>query len=172
MGSMKVIAYVIAILFISFQSGCAQYAKAPSDPTADNLTLTTLSAPLPREAFKATISFAYGPPSKFRAGEARSIHLLIRNSSGVLWPYDGAVDGKYQVRVGNRWLGQDGTAMDGGRGLLSYDLRPADTEEVAITVNAPKLAGEYTLEFDMVQEQVAWFRDMGSEPLRTRIVVE
>jgi hypothetical protein len=163
---------IVVLVMVITQSACTSLSKAPPDSAADNLSLTSLSAPLPREAFKAQISFAYGPPARLHAGETRSIHLLVRNSSVALWPYDGLADGRYQVRVGNRWLEQSGTAIDDGRGLLSYDLHPGDTEEVAITVNVPQTAGEYVLEFDMVQEQVAWFRDMGSEPLRLKLAVD
>jgi hypothetical protein len=171
--AMKVHTSLIALLLLVVaQPGCSRLSKAPPDPTADNLTLTSLLAPLPREAFKTEIAFAYGPPAGLRAGEKRSIHLLVKNSSAVLWPYGGKADGQYQVRLGNRWVDQQGTASDDGRALLSYDLRPGDTAEVAITVNAPRTSGKYILEFDMVQEQVAWFRDMGSEPLQLSLAVE
>jgi hypothetical protein len=169
----RIPALAYSIFFVvGFQFGCARYEKVPGDATADNLTLSSLWAPLPHEAFKAQIAFAYEPPSKIRPGETRSIHLLVKNMGNVSWPYNGAADGKYQLRVGNRWLDQSGNSINDGRGSLSFDLRPAETEEVAVSVNAPKVSGEYILEFDMVQEQVAWFREMGSEPLRVKVMVE
>ncbi|MDQ1706845.1 MAG: hypothetical protein QOJ88_56, partial [Pyrinomonadaceae bacterium] len=43
---------------------------------------------------------------------------------------------------------------------------------VPLTITAPKTPGEYTLEVDLVQEQVAWFHDKGSASARVKIKVE
>jgi hypothetical protein len=169
----RTIATSVALLLALSQPACNGSLKtAPADPVADNLTLTALSAPLPREAFNAQISFAYRPPATLRAGEKRSIRLLVKNSSPVLWPYSGQPDTKFQLHMGNRWMDQSGATNEDARAPLSYDLRPGDTEEVAITVKAPQTPGEYTLEFDLVQEYVGWFRDFGSQPLQLKLAVE
>jgi len=38
-------------------------------------------------------------------------------------------------------------------------------------ITAPKEPGEYVLEVDLVQEQVAWFRDKGSATAKTKVTV-
>ncbi len=170
---MKVAAYSIAmVLVLCLNVGCSRLPKAPADPTADNLRLTSLSGPLPREAFKAQLSLAYEAPAYMHAGEKRSIHLLVKNSSPVMWPYSGLPDTRYEVHAGNRWIDSSGTAVEDSRGLLSYDVRPGDTIEVAVLVNAPEKPGEYILEFDMVQEYLGWFKDAGSETLRVKVGVQ
>ncbi len=169
---MRLYSLVLAGFLLLAQIGCSMLAIAPADPIAENLSLTSAHAPLPQNAFKARISFAYETPEKLRAGEKLSVHMLVKNASNVLWPYAGELDGKYQIRLGNRWLDQNGKTTDNGRGALSYDLRPGDETEVVIVLSAPTTPGEYNLEFDLVQEQVTWFGQMGSESLRQKLAVE
>ncbi len=44
--------------------------------------------------------------------------------------------------------------------------------ELAIVVNAPKMAGHYILELDMLQEGVSWFGLLGSPTLQLPVRVE
>ena len=163
---------VLATLVALVQAGCSPVGLAPPDPTADNLRLTVSNAPLPPEAFKARIAFAYEAPLQMRAGVTTAIHLLITNLSSVQWPSAGRSDGKYQLRIGNRWLDSSGRAFDDSRVSFSHDVHPAETAEILIAVNPPNMPGEYTLEFDLVQEDVRWFREAGSESLRVKVNVE
>ena len=159
------------ILLVAF-SGCSSVWKAPPDASADNLSLSSANAPLPVEARRARIAFAYEPLKTIRAGERTSVHLLVTNLGSVVWTYSGDRSGKYEIRVGNHWIDRNGNAKDDGRGSLPYDLRPGDTAEILILINAPETTGEYTLEFDMVQEQVGWFGDSASEKLRLNVAIE
>jgi hypothetical protein len=158
--------------YLLIQIGCSKAAYAPPDPIADNLKLTRATAPLPNEAFKAVISFAYEPPVRLHAGEEASIHVLVRNVSTLGWPSVGQPDGKYRIELGNRWLDQNGNSRDDGRGPLSYDLEPGDVAEVLLVVTVPDRPGDYVLEFDLVQEEVAWFGGRGSGTLRQSVRVE
>jgi hypothetical protein len=162
----------ILVILVVTQAGCTRVSFAPPDPIADNLRLTSANGPLPVEAYKGHLSFAYEAPGKIRSGESALIHLLVKNESQLTWPYGGQPDGKYQISAGNHWLDQSGNTVDDARGALAYDLRPGDTAEVLIMVTAPVVRGSYTLEFDLVQEQVTWFSEKGSEPLRVKVLVE
>jgi hypothetical protein len=161
----------VAVIFLVAQVSC-KLSVAPADPIADNLSLTSADGPLPGEAYRARLSLAYEAPDKMRAGQSAAVHLLVKNVSQLAWPSSGQPDGKYQIRVGNRWLDQSGNAVDDARSGLAYDLRPGDTAEVLIVVNAPVARGSYILEFDLVHEQVTWFSEKGSEPLRVIVSVE
>ena len=55
---------------------------------------------------------------------------------------------------------------------MEHDLGPMQETEMRLVVNAPADPGEYVLELDMVQEQIAWFGDKGSEAVRIRVSVE
>ena len=61
---------------------------------------------------------------------------------------------------------------DDGRAPLASDLRPGESREMELTVNAPKEPGEYTLEVDGLQEGVSWFALKGSKTARARVRVE
>ncbi len=62
------------------------------------------------------------------------------------------------------------TDMDGRYGL-QRDLRPGEEEDVPLVVTAPKEPGDYVLEVDLIQEQVAWFSDKGSPTARAKVTV-
>jgi len=163
---------IVSIVLFVLQLGCSTFTVAPPDATADNLTITAATGPLAPQAYRAQLRFAYEPPTKLHAGQTLSLHLLVKNLSDQIWPSGSEPDGKYQIRIGNRWRNAEGAVTEDGRGSLSYDLRPGDEAEVLIVITAPKMPGEYALEFDMVQEQVAWFSDKGSEKLRVNMRVE
>ena len=134
-------------------------------------------AALPNSGFKAQIVLL-DPPAKLRAGQKETIQVKIKNVSDVIWWARGSrvntrSDNKFYIAVGNRWLKSDGsllTNMDGRYGI-GKDLKPGEETEVPLQVTAPKEAGDYILEVDLVQEQVAWFSDKGSPTAKTRITV-
>src|SRR6185295_2533600 len=51
---------------------------------------------------------------------------------------------------------------------LSQDVNPDEVTTLYLEVTAPSVDGEYLLDIDMVQENVAWFQGKGSTPSRTR----
>ena len=78
------------------------------------------------------------------------------------------------MSAGNHWLDAQGNtfANDDGRAPLLSDLRPGDEAELRLVVNAPRRAGDYLLEIDMLQEGVSWFGLKGSKTLRVPVKVE
>ena len=133
--------------------------------------------PLPDRAFKAQIALP-DPPTKLRAGQKEIITVKAKNASDVLWWARGGEvndhpDNKFYIALGDRWLDKDGkllTEMDGRLGI-SRDLKPGAEVELPLEITAPKEPGDYILEVDLVQEQVAWFSDKGSPTARTKITV-
>jgi hypothetical protein len=163
--------------------GCGKSQPSTSNTAAPNATPAAprgdVPAALPDNAFKAVITVA-DPPAKLRAGQKQTIQVKVKNASDVLWYARGAVannapSNKFYLAVGNRWLEADGeklvTDMDGRQGL-DRDLKPGEETEVPLVITAPKTAGDYTLEIDLVQEQVAWFHDKGSPTAKVKIRVE
>jgi len=151
----------------SSQSAQSQKAPAPPDaPTA-----------LPNTAFKAEISLV-DPPAKLRAGQKETVRVKIKNASNEMWwargaPVNTRTDNRFYIAAGDRWLKADGslmTDMDGRYGI-GKDLKPGEETEVPLAITAPKDPGDYTLEVDLLQEQVAWFREKGSPTAKTKITV-
>lgn len=135
-------------------------------------------AALSDNAFKAIITLL-DPPAKLRAGQKQAVQVKVKNASDTLWYARGAAfndssDTKFILAAGDRWLNAKDetliTDMDGRYGL-NRDLKPGEETEVPLLITAPKEPGEYILEVDLVQEQVAWFHDKGSPTARTKVTV-
>jgi len=128
--------------------------------------------PLPDMAFKATLSVV-NMPDVMRTGQKYSIRVMLRNDSNIGWP-GGQPTWKFQLTVGNRWLTEASAKVNDvdGRAALLQDLAPSETVELPLTVTAPNAAGTYILQFDAIQEGVAWFGDRGSEVLSLKVKVE
>jgi hypothetical protein len=129
--------------------------------------------PMPEGAFRAEMTLADAPDS-MRAGGRSTLRDDVNNPGdsdrpGRAWRSDA-----FQVGIGNHWLDAEGreAVHDDGRAPLASDLRPGESREMELTVNAPKEPGEYTLEVDVLQEGVSWFALKGSKTARARVRVE
>jgi hypothetical protein len=142
------------------------YAVLPS-------SLTARSEALPDNAFRANIQVE-NLPATLPAGTTTRISVLVKNVSGATWPAVGerGTD-RYAVVLRNRWLRADTAVLNAedGRSRLPYDLEPGDTAGVHLKVTTPETPGQYVLELDLVQEQIAWFGDKGSQRLKLKVSV-
>jgi hypothetical protein len=87
------------------------------------------------------------------------------NSGESVWLARPRPFGGY-VTFGVKILSPDGRLLDGGRGrtMLSTDVSPGEVIEVISEVSLEGFErGKYRVLFDMVNEQVCWFQDIGSE---------
>jgi hypothetical protein len=127
---------------------------------------------LPANAFRALIT-CQNAPVTIKAGERATLNVIVKNISAGTWPAVGEADGRYAVALRNRWLAVDGTVLNDhdGKARFPYDLEPGDVAGVSLEITAPGTEGEYVIELDVVQEQLIWFRDKGSQPLRLRLRV-
>jgi hypothetical protein len=115
------------------------------------------------------------PITEIKAGASLPVRVMVKNISGIVWPGDGQNDHRtYRVRLGNHWRDAGGrlVQLDDGRVALPYDLQPGREVELSLIIEAPKIAGIYLLELDMVQEQVTWFADQESKVTRISISVK
>jgi hypothetical protein len=128
--------------------------------------------PLADEAFRSEIRLPGSPPI-FRAGEQRSVTVLVRNVSPITWPSVGDDDGRYALTVRSRWMKADGTVVsDSPEGKpIYYGLDPGDVAGITLPITAPAIAGEYQLVIDVVQEGVGWFSEKGSKALIQNVSV-
>jgi len=171
---MNFVPAVLALtLLVLMHSGCGATSPVNCRASVPTIDLTSLNSPLPESAFKAEISLPYGLPF-LKAGRRELVNVLVRNNSNLLWPARGQLDGKYEIRLGDHWFDASGTTVlhDDDRRNLSYDLEPGQQAEFLIPVIPPKSSGAYTLELDLVQEQVIWFSQKGSKALTLKVNVE
>jgi hypothetical protein len=128
--------------------------------------------PLPNEAFRAEVKLANNLPA-FKTGTEQEVTVLVKNVSPLSWPSVGADDGRYVMTVRSRWLKPDGTIMNDSTFAkpIFYGLDPGDVAGLTLLVDPPKIAGDYLLRIDVVQEGVSWFSDKGSPPLTIPVPV-
>ena len=90
-----------------------------------------------------------------------NLRIAVENSSPVPWNHHEP----FSISLGNHWLAPDGTmrVRDDGRTRLPSGLLPRQKITLDLRAKAPELPGNYLLELDLVQEGVAWFKDMGSK---------
>jgi hypothetical protein len=169
-----------AVAVLAFGVGCRGRQPAAANSAAANTSQPAPAktpGPLPEAAFKAQITLP-DAPAKLRAGQKETVQVRVKNASDVFWWSRGGEvnernDNWFYIAAGNRWLKPDGslvTDMDGRYGI-SKDLKPGEETEIPLLITAPKEAGDYLLEVDLVQEQVGWFGDKGSPTARTKVTV-
>lgn len=114
------------------------------------------------------------PLVNVEAGTKTTVRVKIKNTSNVTWPSFEDSHGKYNISLGNHWLNEAGRTIvsDDGREPLPKTLEPNEEVEVSLTVSIPAQSDTYVLELDMVHEQIAWFKDKGSQTLRIPVKVE
>ncbi len=113
---------------------------------------------------------ALDPPSVMHSGQKRDIRFKVKNLGSSSWPAVGTKDFRYQVNLGNRWIGA-GANVEDTRAAMKADLPPGGETEMTLTVTAPRALGEYTLQIDLVHEGVTWFSERGAQPLRLQVRV-
>lgn len=130
--------------------------------------------PLPYNGFNAALSVEEAPGT-LRANSEYFINVKIKNISKTLWPLKAErADGKFTIHLAYHWVDKSGKMVifDGKRTRLPGDVKPGEEVSLKARVIAPPQAGEYRLEFDMVQEAVAWFKDKGSKTTGLNIKIE
>ena len=134
---------------------------------------TSAATPLPDNAFKADLSVEQ-PRDPFRADSTGTLHVQVKNSSSFLWPAEGPADGSYGICLAHHVLDAKGNriAVDCSRTPLPFDLGAGMQIEMQVPVTLPAQPGKYCVEFDMVQEKVAWFAAKGSQPKRIYMQVK
>src|SRR5205085_7318874 len=168
---------VLALVVVA--SACKRDSSPPAAQPGKPQATTRNDVPtaLPANGFKAATTLVE-PPTKLRSGQKETVRVRVKNASDVMWWARGArantrPDNKFYVAAGDRWLKSDGsllTNMDGRYGIPK-DLAPGEETELPLLITAPKEPGDYTLEVDLVQEQVAWFSEKGSPTAKTKITI-
>lgn len=181
MRSERFLVGLLVVLTMLFTFACTRNVPGPviatQPPVKSEPASPTEPAALPTNGFKAELALVE-PPQKMRGGQKETVRVKIKNVSDVTWwargaPINPRPDNKFYIAAGNRWLKADGsllTNMDGRYGI-NKDLKPGEETEVPLTITAPAQPGDYTLEIDLLQEQVAWFSDKGSATAKTKITV-
>jgi hypothetical protein len=110
-------------------------------------------------------SFFYAGQKSFAVSEAETfdVALKVKNAGRAVWSstdnppcllsYHLLNDQKKIIR------------RDNARFPLPRPVKPGESFPATVKVKAPLEAGRYVLEFDMVREGVAWFKELGSRTI-------
>jgi SAM-dependent methyltransferase len=145
---------------------------APGGVIAFQLPCYRISVAMPASGFQAQIvpvEFS----TRMEAGVPSWVRARVRNLSDLTWMATGDSDNRCQVRLGDHWLDAQDTMIvrDDARADLPDHLKPGEDVELSIEVHPPEQPGRYTLELDMLQEGVSWFKDKGSRSARISVNV-
>lgn len=159
----------------SSDAGSAQQTAA--SPAATTPPVPPGLEPLPDSAFR--VEWATPKlPSTLQADKAATVTLSVKNTSGEQWPSKGSLDpswaGAGAVRLSYRWLRSTDDLVTSfeDRVDLSKPLGPGESAEMTIPLKPPAAPGDYKLQFDLVQESVAWFNDKGAAKLIVPVKVQ
>jgi len=120
----------------------------------------------------AGVRAAFSPErSILRAGVGETVTLAVsvKNASGEAFPHGEGVFGlSYHLLSSSGQI----IAHDNVRTYLRESLKPGESTEVDLRINAPAQPGSYRLELDLVWEGVMWFKNIGNPPCLVALEVE
>jgi predicted O-methyltransferase YrrM len=120
----------------------------------------------------AGVRAAFSPQrSRLRAGAGGTVTLpvSVKNASGEAFPHGEGVFGlSYHLLSSSGQI----IAHDNVRTYLRESLKPGESTEVDLRINAPAQPGSYRLELDLVWEGVMWFKNIGNPPCLVALEVE
>ena len=137
---------------------CIKVAEgAPASSVPDSRTPSVL---------RAEFTLREPPPARVEAGGKLTLALTIRNAGDTLW-----LNGQ-TLRAG---VVMPGVVVSNERGeivsevhghpMLPRAVAPGQSFAIDIPCPVPSVAGSYTVTIDLVDQQVCWFAERGSQPL-------
>jgi hypothetical protein len=145
-------------------SGRSSFTRAAAllGPVAVAVLIASPSAAVRGDGFRAGIRSSLRASAAFEAETAR-VPLAVANMGSTVWESGG----KAPVFVSYHVLDAEKRVVrfENARFALPGRVAPGTTETLEVTVKAPLEAGRYYLEFDLVAEGRAWFKDGGSKTL-------
>ena len=160
----------IVIAQPSEASASVQSAETTSEP--DHVAAPDKLSPEinPKTGAHQGVITLVGNAGLLYAGRPAKLYVLVENLSAITW-----VSGQIQpVFACYHWIDKTGNVIiyDGIRSRLPEAIEPAARKQVPVSVIAPPIAGEYTLEITLVHEGVTWMEDDGLTSLRLDLTVD
>jgi hypothetical protein len=112
-----------------------------------------------------TVVGGAGVPAGMQVGVPVSLTLELRNEGAIPWP----AGGPRPVQLAYHWLDPatpERAVASGPLTALPHDVPPGRTAAVRVELRTPPRPGSYTLRWDLVHHDVAWFSERG-DPVRS-----
>jgi hypothetical protein len=128
--------------------------------------------PLNDNGFKAEIVTPHDIV-RFSRGQPIQMNVHVKNVSEQIWRRCSRGPARLQLYLGSHWLDAKGKWLkEEGRSPLPKDLAPGESITMKFRLEPPIRSGNYTIELDMLQEDVTWFGLKGSPTKKVLVVVE
>lgn len=115
---------------------------------------------------QATLSLRGDWVNQVVAGSRIEAAIDVENTGDTLWLVSRApLTGR--VKVGLKVLNSAGEMLLESHGVptLQRALAPGESIPLLVRVKAPQVPGHYTLKIDLVNQNICWFEEYGSQPL-------
>ncbi|MDP3047058.1 MAG: DUF2079 domain-containing protein [Chloroflexota bacterium] len=108
-------------------------------------------------------------PARMAPRQLYPVQVCFENSGSQAW----TANNWFPVFVAYHWVSETGNVVlwDSERTRLPSDLYPGQQMCATVEVVSPDIPGVYTLQIDLVREEIAWFSTQGSPPLSIAVVV-
>lgn len=100
------------------------------------------------------------------AGSRKEASIEVENTGDTLWLVSRApLTGR--VRIGLKILNSAGKTLAEFHGdpPLQHALAPGERILLLVRIKAPEVPGQYALKIDLVNQNICWFEEHGSQPL-------
>ncbi|WP_420645227.1 NBR1-Ig-like domain-containing protein [Candidatus Leptofilum sp.] len=102
------------------------------------------------------------------ANETHNVPLTVTNNGTLIW----SSQRQPPINLGGRWIqNESGLQLAEPRWPFDQPVLPGQTVSLQIPLRAPTTPGEYTLIWDVVQEQITWFGEKSNLFATTSVVV-
>jgi len=120
---------------------------------------------------RAKIMLRRSLPETIAAGQELILPITLINIGDTVWLTGQTVrDGL--VMPGVTIIGIDGhVAVESHGPLLPRCVAPGRSLTIDVRLSAPKKAGAYSLKIDLVDQNICWFEERGSEPVVVDLIV-
>ena len=110
-------------------------------------------------------------PSEVLANRGYAVEVTVRNTSPVRWRTSGPERGR--ILLSYHWVSPEhGVVLrEGDRSFFDAAVEPGETTTVLAGLWAPYDPGTYTLQWDVLSDQVNWFSERGVAPLEVTVTV-
>jgi len=121
-----------------------------------------------RAAFRALAEL----PAVLQPGAMIELPVEIENTGDTLWLVSRSAP-KGTVRLGVKLFNENEEVIDEVHGSppLPRALVPGEKVNVTVTRRAPASSGSYNLKIDLLDQDICWFEQQGSQPLEFRFEV-
>lgn len=159
--------------------GCGRSPETAAPPTDAPATPSSSSSSKPTHATYALQWVSHDVPATMSVGTPVTATVNVKNTGDWVWNHPAAAnpskpDGSYAVRLSYSWVGADGQPLPAApvRGELAAPVPPGETANIKVKIDPPTVAGNYQLQFDLVEELVSFFSAKGNEKLTVPVMVQ